>query len=182
MSKPTQPTDSSKLWIESIKTIGLSLFLALGVRTAVAEPRYVPTGSMEPTIHVNDRVLIDKISYRFSQPQRGDIAMFSPPDILLQQNLRDDLIKRVIGLPGETVEVKDGHVYINNKPLQENYIAAPPEYQWGPEVVPPDSYLVLGDNRNNSYDSHFWGYVPRERIIGRAMLRFWPLDRLGAVD
>lgn len=182
MSKePTQPV-SSRLWLESVKTIGLSLFLALGVRVAVAEPRYVPTGSMEPTIHVNDRVLIDKISYRFVEPQRGDIAMFSPPDVLLQQNLHDDLIKRVIGLPGETIEVKGGRVYVNNEPLQENYIAAPPDYQWGPEEVPADSYLVLGDNRNNSYDSHFWGYVPRDRILGRAMLRFWPAHRIGAVE
>jgi signal peptidase I len=175
------PTPST-LWAEGLKTLGISLVLALGVRTAVAEPRYVPTGSMEPTIHVNDRIVIDKISYHFSEPHRGDIVMFSPPDILLQQSMHDDLIKRVIGLPGDKVEVKDGRVYVNDRPLRETYIMAPPEYRWGPDVVPPNSYLVLGDNRNDSYDSHFWGFVPRDHILGRAIFRFWPFQRVGPMN
>jgi signal peptidase I len=84
----------------------------------------------------------------------------------------------VIGLPGETVEVKGGRVYVNDQALREQYIEEEPEYSYGPVTVPEDNYLVLGDNRNNSYDSHYWGFVPRDNIIGRAIVRFWPLDRV----
>jgi signal peptidase I len=168
-------------WVEGLKTIGLSAILALGIRQFVAEARYIPSESMLPTLEINDRLIVEKISYRFNPPQRGDVVVFWPTERLKQENpsLKDAFIKRVIGLPGETIEVQGGQVYVNEQPLQENYIAAEPEYQWGPEVVPEGEYLVLGDNRNNSYDSHFWGYVPRENIIGRAAVRFWPLGRVG---
>jgi signal peptidase I len=170
-------------WIEGLKTIGLSVILALGIRQFVAEARYIPSESMRPTLEVNDRLIVEKVSYLFNQPERGDIVVFSPTERLQQENpsLKDAFIKRVIGLPGESVEVHDGRVFINNEPIEENYTFDPPDYQWGPEVVPDDSYLVLGDNRNNSYDSHFWGFVPRENIIGRAVVRFWPPDRLGGI-
>jgi signal peptidase I len=179
---PPQKTENA--WVEAAKTIGLSLVLALGIRHFVAEARYIPSESMVPTLEVNDRLIVEKISYRFNPPAREDIIVFWPNDRLRQQNpeLKDAFIKRVIGLPGEKVEVKNGTVFINDEPLRENYIAAKPDYQWGPEVVPADSYLVLGDNRNNSFDSHFWGYVPRENIIGRAVFRFWPPNRLGDID
>lgn len=170
-------------WVEALKTVGLSIVLALGIRQFVAEARYIPSESMVPTLEVNDRLIVEKISYYFGNPERGDIIVFWPTDKLKQENpsLKDAFIKRVIGLPGEEVQVRDGLVFINGTPLDENYIAAAPDYQWGPEVVPPDSYLVLGDNRNNSYDSHFWGYVPRKNIIGRAVVRFWPIDRIGTI-
>jgi signal peptidase I len=181
-----EPTDGHRRaaenpWIEGLKTIGLSAILAFGIRQIVAEARYIPSESMLPTLEVNDRLIVEKVSYRFSNPQRGDIVVFWPTDRLKQENpsMKDAFIKRVIGLPGETIEVRGGRVYVNGQALRENYIAAEPEYQWGPEVVPEDSYLVLGDNRNNSYDSHFWGYVPRENIIGRAAVRFWPPGRVG---
>ena len=176
--KKVQHPDQENPWVEGLKTIGLSLVLAFGIRTFVAEARYIPSGSMKPTLQVNDRLIIDKVSYRFQMPQRGDIVVFNPTDRLLEQNFHDALIKRVIGLPGEEVEVKGGRVYVNGKPLRENYIADRPNYQWGPQTVPPDSYLVLGDNRNNSYDGHYWGFVPRDRIIGKAVIRFWPFDRV----
>uniref|UniRef100_UPI0030DB7B21 signal peptidase I n=1 Tax=Oculatella sp. LEGE 06141 TaxID=1828648 RepID=UPI0030DB7B21 len=167
--------------VEGLKTIGLSIVLALGIRHFVAEARYIPSESMLPTLEVNDRLIVEKISYHFNSPQRGDIVVFWPNERLRQENpsLRDAFIKRVIGLPGDTIEVRGGRVYVNGEAIRENYIAAEPDYQWGPETVPPDSYLVLGDNRNNSYDSHFWGYVPRENIIGRAVVRFWPPNRMG---
>ena len=171
-------------WVEALKTIGLSLFLALGIRQFVAEARYIPSESMVPTLEINDRLIIEKLSYLVHPPQREDIIVFWPNDRLRQQQpkLKDAFIKRLIGLPGEKVEVKAGKVYINDQPLQEQYIEAKPDYEWGPEIVPENSYLVLGDNRNNSYDSHFWGYVPRQNIIGRAAFRFWPPARIGNVD
>lgn len=187
-SSPSQSENGSNRqtenpWLEGVKTIGLSVVLALGIRHFVAEARYIPSESMLPTLEVNDRLIVEKISYHFNPPQRGDVIVFWPNDRLRQENpnLRDAFIKRVIGLPGEEVEVSGGRVYINGEPLEENYIAAEPNYQWGPEVVQPDSYLVLGDNRNNSYDSHFWGYVPRSNVIGRAVVRFWPPNRIGRI-
>ncbi|HBB32580.1 MAG TPA: signal peptidase I [Cyanobacteria bacterium UBA8803] len=169
-------------WVEGVKTIVLSCFLAIGIRSFVAEARYIPSGSMEPTLQINDRLIIDKLSYKFRDPQRGDIVVFSPTDALKKQNFKDAFIKRIIGLPGNTVEVKGGRVYIDNRPLREKYIEEAPNYNFGPVKVPADQYLVLGDNRNNSYDSHYWGFVPRDKIIGRAIVRFWPVTRVGELD
>ncbi|HEY9901805.1 MAG TPA: signal peptidase I [Candidatus Sericytochromatia bacterium] len=169
-------------WIEGLKTIALSAILALGIRNFVAEARYIPSGSMLPTLQINDRLIIDKISYNFRNPDRGDIVVFSPTDTLKAQKFKDAFIKRLIGLPGDKVEVKGGRVYVNDQPLKENYIEEKPNYDFGPVRVPPNQYLVLGDNRNNSYDSHYWGFVPRDRIIGRAVVRFWPLNRVGEID
>src|SRR5919199_3600908 len=169
-------------WVEAFKTLAVSGILALGIRSFVAEARYIPSGSMLPTLQINDRLIIDKISYDFRDPTRGDIVVFSPTDALKKQNFKDAFIKRVIGLPGDKVEVKDGLVYVNAQPLQEKYIEDQPNYRFGPVSVPPNEYLVLGDNRNNSYDSHYWGFVPRKNIIGRAVVRFWPLNRVGEID
>lgn len=177
------PSYDDNPWVEALKTIALSLVMAFGIRQFIAEARYIPSESMLPTLEINDRLIIEKVSYYFNSPERGDIVVFWPTDKLREENpsLRDAFIKRVIGLPGDKVEVRDGFVYINDEPLEENYIAAPPNYPWGPNIVPEDQYLVLGDNRNNSYDSHWWGYVPRENIIGRALVRFWPLGRMGSI-
>jgi signal peptidase I len=173
--------ESENPWVEGFKTIGLSIILALGIRTFVAEARYIPSGSMLPTLEINDRLIIDKLGYKFTDPKRGDVVVFSPTDALKQQ-YKDAFIKRIIGLPGETVEVKNGQVIINGETISEKYIAEEPQYNWGPQTVPENSYLVLGDNRNNSFDSHSWGFVPRGNIIGRAIVRFWPLNRLGGLD
>lgn len=170
------------IWIENIKTLGLSLFLAFGIRTFIAEARYIPSGSMLPTLQIDDRLIIDKISYDFSEPKRGDIVVFNPTPTLKQENYHEAFIKRVIGLPGDKVEIQNGRVFVNNIPLSENYLKAPSNYQWGPEIVPAESYLVLGDNRNNSYDSRYWGFVPRNNIIGKAVFRFWPFHRVGEID
>lgn len=177
--KPQQKDENP--WLEGLKTIGLSAVLAIGIRQFVAEARYIPSGSMLPTLQINDRLIVDKLSYRFNIPQRGDIVVFSPTSTLEKQNFHDAFIKRVIGLPGDKVEVKGGRVYVNDQALRENYIEEDPQYQWGPQTVPTGAYLVLGDNRNNSYDSHYWGFVPREKIIGRAIVRFWPPNRLGEI-
>ncbi|HEY9889912.1 MAG TPA: signal peptidase I [Candidatus Obscuribacterales bacterium] len=172
--------------VEGLQTLGLSIVLALGIRTFVAEARYIPSGSMEPTLEINDRLVIEKISYYFNPPQRGDIIVFWPPDSLFQDtNRRDAFIKRVIGLPGDTVAVSNGTVFVNGDPLQEAYVKEDPNYVWGPETVPQDSYLVLGDNRNSSYDSHAWepeSFVPANHIIGKAVVRFWPPNRIGGLE
>lgn len=146
------------------------------------EVRYIPSGAMIPTLQINDNVLIDKLAYRSQPPKRGDIIIFKPTKTLLSQNFKDAFIKRVIGLPGDKVEVRNKKVYINNQPLKENYIAEPPTWKYGPVTVPPNSYFVLGDNRNNSYDSHYWGFVPKELIIGQAVKIFWPPSRQRDID
>ena len=176
-----QPTPENP-WIEALKTIGMSAILALGIRTFVAEARYIPSGSMLPTLEINDRLIVDKLGYHFKDPKRGDIVVFKPTAKLEEQNFKDAFIKRVIGLPGDKVEVKAGVVYVNARPLEEQYIEEEPDYEYGPVTVPDNEYLVLGDNRNNSYDSHYWGFVPREHIIGQAVIRFWPFDRMGGID
>ena len=180
-----QKNQSANIWVESLQTIGLSIVLALGIRQFVAEARYIPTGSMEPTLQVNDRLIVEKISYRLGSPQRGDIVVFWPPAELTPEGQRPNaFIKRVVGLPGETLEVVDGRVLINDEPFSEDYIKAPPNYRWGPELVPAESFIVFGDNRNNSVDSHAWNepFLPEEQIIGRAVVRFWPPGRVGLLD
>jgi signal peptidase I len=197
-----KPTDTPRVenpWVETIKTIGLSVILAFGIRSFVAEARYIPSGSMLPTLQINDRLIIDKLSYRFSNPVRGDIVVFNPTAQLEKENYKDAFIKRVIGVPGDRVDVKAGKVYINGKVLPENYLDEPPAKDWSTTDryasdeldkipwptngrVPQGQYLVLGDNRNNSYDSHYWGFVPKDKIVGKATVRFWPMNRAGGLD
>ena len=185
-------------WIEGFQTIGLSIALALGIRQFVAEARYIPSESMKPTLLVNDRLVVEKISYRFQSPQRGDIVVFWPPPGIFEQEDQPEedqpeedqtpvaFIKRIVGLPGDTVEVTDGTVLINGDELDESYIQAPPTYEQEPLTIPAGNYFVLGDNRNASFDSHAWEvsqpFVPEDQIIGRAVVRFWPPTRLGGLD
>jgi signal peptidase I len=197
----SQQPDNS--WIVELgRTVILSIVLALGIRTFVAEARWIPSGSMEPTLHGTpnqweaDKIIVDKLKYKFSQPQRGDIVVFSPTDELKKEQYHDAFIKRIIALPGEKVELRSGKVYINNKPLEENnYLGTQQStvidvctstpskpFLIKPQTIPPNSYLVLGDNRNSSYDSRCWGVVPQQNIIGRAVLRFWPLNHVGGLD
>jgi signal peptidase I len=175
-----------KAWksgFENLQIVIIALSLAIVIRALVAEPRYIPSDSMVPTLHVGDRVVVEKISYHLQPPKTGDIVVFAPPEQLQEQGFTQDqaFIKRIIGLPGQTVAVKKGLVYLNDKPLVEKYIAEPPQYQWGPYRVPENEYFVMGDNRNNSNDSSRWGFLPKENIIGRAVVRFWPLERIGEV-
>lgn len=181
---PVMTKKQPSLVVETLQTVGLSIVLAFGIRQFVAEARVVPTGSMQPTVEINDRLVIEKISYRFHSPERGDIIVFQAPQKALEaagSTTKDAYLKRVVGLPGETIEVRDGKVYVNDQALTENYIKAPPLYTWGPRVVPDSHYLVLGDNRNGSSDGHVWGFLPEETIIGKATARFWPPSRIGGL-
>ncbi|BAQ64100.1 signal peptidase I [Geminocystis sp. NIES-3709] len=169
-------------WLEVLKTIGMAAVLSFGIRTFVAEARYIPSSSMEPTLQINDRLIIEKMSYRFHQPNRGDVVVFNATEALQRENFNDAFIKRIIGLPGDEVMVRNGKVMVNGEILREAYIKEAPQYDYGPVIVPEGEYLVLGDNRNNSYDSHYWGFVPRNKFVGRASLRFWPPERMGILD
>lgn len=168
--------------VELLKTLVSAAILAVGIRSCVAEARFIPSESMLPTLEIDDRLIVEKISYRFRKPRRGDIVVFSPTDTLKQENYKEAFIKRVIGIPGDTVEVKNGKVFVNDQQIDEKYIKEPPNYQYPLTKVPEGEYLVLGDNRNNSYDSHYWGFVPLENLIGRATVRFWPPNRIGPLD
>jgi signal peptidase I len=178
---PNPLPQSENHWKDGLQTIALSLFLAFGIRTYVAEARFVPTGSMQPTIEINDRFVVDKLSYHWQNPQRGDIIVFNPPKALVEQNMKDAMVKRLIGVPGDRVEIKNGTVWVNGNALSESYTKEAANYEMPPTAVPENQYLMLGDNRNNSYDSHYWGFVPRENIIGRALVRFYPFDRMGGL-
>lgn len=181
-----QDKKETNVWQETASVVGLSVFFAIVIRTFIAEARYIPSRSMVPTLAVGDRLMIEKISYRFGQPQRGDIVVFRPPDEAVKCTphnppptpIKDAYIKRIVGLPGETVEVRKGTVFINNQPLDEDYLEEAPKYSFGPVTVKDNSYLVLGDNRNESCDSHIWGVVPESKIIGRTAVRFFPFNRL----
>lgn len=168
---------------ENLLILAIALVLALLIRTLIAEPRFIPSDSMIPTLQLGDRLVVEKVSYRFHPPETGDIVVFEPPSQLQSQGYAKDqaFIKRVIGESGQIVSVANGKVYINNKPLEEDYIAESPDYRWGPKQVPENQVFVMGDNRNNSNDSHIWGFLPKENIIGRAWFRFWPFDRIGFV-
>jgi signal peptidase I len=125
--------------------------------------------SMLPSIEEGEYIMVSKAAYFFGEPQRGDIIVFDSP-----QDPRSDLIKRIIGLPGDTVEIRDDKVFINGAPLNETYTLEPPHYIMLPEEIPPDHYFVLGDNRNNSSDSHRGWTAPRQNIIGKAWVTYWP--------
>jgi signal peptidase I len=168
---------------ENLQIIAIALILAVVIRLFVAEPRFIPSDSMVPTLQIGDRLVIEKLSYRFSAPATGDIVVFDPPAQLQVYGYAPDkaFIKRVIGTPGDVVQVKDGRVYLNSRPLTEPYIAEPPAYDLDPVTVPADQLFVMGDNRNNSNDSHVWGFLPQQNIIGRAVFRFFPFDRIGVL-
>ncbi|HIK18874.1 MAG TPA: signal peptidase I [Leptolyngbyaceae cyanobacterium M33_DOE_097] len=181
--EPQTPKPTWKTWVENFQIVAIALVLALLIRTLVAEPRYIPSDSMVPTLLVGDRLVVEKVSYRLDPPQRGDIVVFDPPPQLQARGYARDqaFIKRVIGTPGETVEIRGGKVLIDNQPLVESYIAEPPDYEMPPVRVPDASYFVMGDNRNNSNDSHIWGFLPQSNVIGRAIFRFFPFSRIGSI-
>ena len=168
---------------ENIRLVAIALVLALLIRIFIAEPRYIPSNSMLPTLHTGDRLVVEKVSYHFHQPEKGDIVVFEPPQLLQNLGYRKDqvFIKRIIGKPGQKVSVNNGKVYIDDQPLAEDYIAEPPDYQLASVQVPDNEFFVMGDNRNDSNDSHVWGFLPKQNIIGRAVFRFFPFDRIGLI-
>ncbi|MEQ8174039.1 MAG: signal peptidase I [Syntrophomonadaceae bacterium] len=174
-----EKSDIKAFITETISIIVIAVVLSLILRYFVIEARIIPSESMVPTLKIGDRVLVNRFIYFFKDPQRGDIVIFDPPPAL---NRDEMFIKRVIGLPGETVEMKNGKVFVNGKALNEPY-AVPLNYTYGPVTVPQDSLLVLGDNRNASFDSHQWNaWLTKDRVKGKAMAIFWPAGRASLLE
>ena len=195
---------------ELVETVILAVLIFFAVKAVIQNFR-VEGRSMEPSLENQEYLLVNKAIYfrmdmdrvhrflpfvpgdngedrhLFRAPRRGDVIVFR-----FHLDPSRDFIKRVIGVPGDTVEVRDGTVFINGAPLKEDYISDTPNYTYGPKTVPPGHYFVLGDNRRNSFDSHAWGsscpaeqecdFLPEENIIGQAWLRYWPFDQLGLVN
>ncbi len=160
------------MWRELIETVVSAGIIAFIIITFIGQVTVVKGASMEDTLFNRERLICNKIVYRLTEPERGEIVIFKPP---IDQN--HNYIKRVIAVEGDRVKIVDGIVYLNGKKLEEDYVEHR-SYETMPEVtVPENSYFVLGDNRSNSSDSRFWGFVPEENIIGRASLVFWPITR-----
>ncbi len=170
-------SDKKKEILDWLKVILAAVAISFILNNFVIVNAQVPTGSMENTVMTQDRVFAFRLSYLFENPQRGDIVVFPLPDDESQNYL-----KRIIGLPGDTVEIKDGKVYINNseEPLQEDYLKEKPTGDYGPYEVPENSYFMLGDNRNISLDSRYWEhtFVKKNKIMGKVILRYYPSIKL----
>jgi len=163
-----------------LREVGITILIAVVVFALLrltVQSYTVVMSSMEPNFQEGECIMVNKVCYRSSGPQRGEVIIFDPPF-----NSQYPFIKRVIGLPGETVEIKDGRVSINGTPLEEDeYIMAQPNYEMAAKEIPENEYFVLGDNRNNSNDSHTSWTVPRDNIIGKAWFTYWPPSKLGVV-
>jgi signal peptidase I len=177
---------------EYAETLIIALAIALFVRTFVVQAFKIPSSSMEPTLLVGDHILVNKFIFGiripvigekilpFSQPRRGDVIVFIYPG-----DRSKDFIKRVIGLPGEKVEIRERKIYINDSPIEDPwgvYERGNPSWRpsvsdnYGPQVVPPGALFVMGDNRDNSQDSRYWGFVPLDDVLGKAFIMYWSWD------
>jgi signal peptidase I len=177
--------------VEWVVLIGSALVIALLIKTFLFQAFYIPSESMRPTLNVGDRVLVNKMSYRLHDVNRGDIVVFeTPPNADDANGTIKDLVKRVIALPGETIEARDGVVYINGRQLEEPYLSngvrtcAPNSSpgtctNFGPEEIPSDHVFVMGDNRAASKDSRVFHPIEESSIVGRVFVRIWPLNDLG---
>ncbi|MHB0922357.1 MAG: signal peptidase I [Bellilinea sp.] len=162
-----QRNSTFRLFLEVLQTLALAVVLYFLIDLVIARVR-VENISMLPTLQPGEFVLVNKMAYQFGDFDRGDIVVFHYSE-------QEDYIKRVIGLPGDRIEISNGEVRVNDQLLAEPYISAAPQYN-GSWEVPPDNLFVLGDNRNQSSDSHRWGYINEESVVGEAMVVYWPLD------
>ncbi len=172
-----------KFFFDVIQSVVFAISIFLFVYLLLFQPHKIKGDSMQPNYPDGEFLLTDKVSYRFNQPQRGDVIVFKAP-----VNEEDDYIKRIIGLPGERVSVNNGRVYINGQLLEEKYLSSTLYTSGGlflpndkEVIVPENHFFVMGDNRPYSSDSRAWGFVPRENIIGKAWLVYWPPQKAGIV-
>ena len=178
-SRPGKRADTS-VWQENLSSLLWAVAIALVIRTFIAAPFKIPSGSMRPTLMEGDRILVNKFLFHFREPRCGDIIVFRYPG-----DLKRPFIKRVVGVGGDRVEIREGHLWVNSHPVEEQTFQARRYLNQGPYgqehqviEVPGGQFYVLGDNSSSSHDSRFWGFVPRRLVIGRAMCIFWPPWRI----
>lgn len=198
-----EPEKNRPFWVELPGLLLTALVVAVLVKTFLVQPFYIPSESMLPTIEINDRVMVNKLAYRFGEPQVGDIVVLLNPGLTPEQleetipeavirsvleavgvrtRGEDDLIKRVVAVGGDTVSVSEGVLHIDGEVVEEPFLAAGTVMSdFAPVTVPSEHVFVMGDNRNSSLDSRRFGAVPEEEIVGKAVVRIWPLDRLGGL-
>lgn len=176
--EPPGKASSTRTVVEWVAIIGGALLAALVIKSFLFQAFYIPSESMLPTLEKQDRVLVNKLSYRLHDINRGDVVVFErPPN---EAGVIRDLIKRVVGLPGETVEAKDGKMFIDGEALREPYLPrGATTSTFGPEKIPAGHVWVMGDNRANSADSRVFGSISSSSVVGRAFVRVWPLNALG---
>jgi len=182
------PEERRNSIIKDLRNLLIWIAIALIIRWQVIEPRWIPSGSMLPTLQIQDKILVEKLTCKISPKSnlsklKNKIIVFNVPEQLINAGYDKDtaLIKRVIGVPGDKVEVKEGNLYLNDIAQDNNIADKNINYSTGPYIVPEDSLWVMGDNRNNSMDSHVWGFLPYEKVIGKAILRYWPLNKIGPI-
>mmetsp|Transcript_4963 Transcript_4963/g.15009 ORF Transcript_4963/g.15009 Transcript_4963/m.15009 type:complete len:277 (+) Transcript_4963:33-863(+) len=177
------PADKEKLGA-SLRFYVRVVVVAFLIRWFVVEPRYIPSASMVPTLQIGDQLAVEKISTLVRTPRPSEVVLFRPPPAALGGKKPvpgQVFVKRVVAGPGDVVQVRDGSVFVNGQRRSEPF-ADSANYELGPMTVPLNSLFVLGDNRNRSFDSHVWGFLPTDHIIGHAILRYWPLDRFGQIE
>lgn len=168
-------TGKRSVFSEVFESVAIAVLLAVLIRLFILEPFYIPSGSMEPTLKEHDRIIVSKLNYHFQEPKRGDIVVFKYP-----RDPKRNFVKRLIAVGGETVAIRNSRLYINGQPVPEDYLPKGLRFaDYGPVEVPRGSYFMLGDNRNNSDDSRVWGFLPKDLIVGKAIVIYWPPDRIG---
>jgi len=172
LKKDTKKRKKSMLreLLETVISAGIIAFIII---TFIGQVTVVRGASMEPTLHDRERLIANKISYRFELPERNEIIIFRPPI-----GIKRNYIKRIIGIPGDKIEIVDGKIYVNDQALEEPYVKYRSYENIPPTIIPADSFFVLGDNRPNSSDSRYWGFVPRKNVVGKAWVVFWPLNKI----
>ena len=185
--KKTSKTSNSIT--KDLKNLFIWVIIALIIRWQVIEPRWIPSGSMLPTLQIRDKILVEKLSFKLNSKEnisnlKDKIIIFNAPEQLVREGYDPSiaLIKRVIGIPKDKIEVRDGQLFVNDIVQTKYSTDKNINYSIGPLIVPEESLWVMGDNRNNSMDSHIWGFLPYEKVIGQAILRYWPLNVFGPIS
>jgi signal peptidase I len=177
--KVSSTPGSNAVWawvIEVSETVLPAIVIAVLINLFLAQATRVYGHSMEPNLHTDQRLVVEKLSYRLHRPRRTDVVVLHIPD-----HSKELLIKRVIALPGETIQIKDGGVYINGELLDEPYLNVETRGSYGPLTIPPDHVFVMGDNRGASNDSRSFGPVHIQQVVGRAWVSYWPIEVFGTI-
>ena len=180
---PEAVPEWARLSQEDVITVGVTFAVSIAFRTFIAEPRYIPSLSMYPNFDIGDRLIAEKLTYRFARdPDVGDVVIFNPPKNEKTKKVYNEVfIKRIVALEGDDVEVKNGELYVNGQSRGKELKLEKIKYNMPKLRVPAGDVFVMGDNRNNSFDSHAWGPLPKDRIIGRAVAKYWPPTAIGGL-